>query len=285
MADSTKTPDSATGIVKQFLDQYGLGSLATWAMGVYTGAGGGTIGLNAITADLPSTKEFQTRFPAYQQMAEQGRAMSINEMLSYEQTARQIFQANGIPKGFYDTPDQLAKFMLNDVSTSELEGRVKDAQAAMVASPPDVRDQLQRFYNVDAGHLTSFFLDPTTAEPILQQKFTAAQIAAEAQRTAFGQIDQTQAEHLAQLNVTDAQAQSGFNKLGTQAGLFQAQVAGEQAIGTDEQISAQFEGNSAAQLAFQRRQASRVADFQGSSGFSAGQKGVAGIGPSDASSG
>lgn len=280
---TTTNPQTATAILQQFLDQYGLGSLTQWALNVYTGAGGGTTGMDAITAELPSTPEFKTRFPAYDQLAKEGRAMSITDMLNYEQTARQIFQANGIPKGFYDQPDQLAQFMLNDVSTTELEARVKDAQQAMIASPDDVRQQLQSYYGVDAGHLTAFFLDPTVAEPILQQKFTAAQIGAEASRTGFGQINVNQATQLAQLGVTDSQAQQGFTKLGTQAGLFQQQVTGETAIGQDQQIAAQFQGNSQAQLAFQRRQASRLADFQGASGFNQTQKGVGGLEVADQS--
>src|SRR5882724_4200439 len=213
---------SAKQIVQQTLNQYGLGSLINWAWGEYTSAGGGQSGMDAITADIVNTKEFKTRFPAYQKLAEEGRAMTVQQMLQYEQTARQIFQANGIPGGFYDTPTELAQFMLNDVSTTELETRVKDAQQAMITSPQDVRDQLNSLYGVDHGHLTAFFLDPTKAEPIIAQKFTAAQIAAEAGRTGFGQLNAGQAEGLARLGVTDATAQSGFQQLGQEHGLFQA---------------------------------------------------------------
>lgn len=277
------TPPSARAVVQRTLDEYGLGSLINWAWSTYTGAGGGSTGLDAVTADIVNTKEFKTRYPAYQKLAEEGRAMTVQQMLQYEQTARQIFQANGIPGGFYDKPEELAQFMLNDVSTTELETRVKDAQQAMISSPQDVRDQLNNLYGVDHGHLTAFFLDPTKAEPIIAQKFTAAQIAAEAGRTGFGQLNAGQAEGLAQLGVTDQSAQTGFQQLGQEKGLFQAQTQGEQTVGQTEQLAAQFGNDTAAQLAFQQRQAQRKAQFNEGSGFNVGQQGVSGLGPSSRS--
>jgi hypothetical protein len=271
--------NSARNIIQTFLQRYGLGSLVNWAWNTYIQAGGGTVGMDAITAELPNTSQFKHRFPAYDQLAKEGRAMSIDEMLSYEQTARQIFHAAGLPAGFYDQPQDFAKFMLADVSTSELQQRVQDEQTAVINSPPDVRAQLHGLFGVDTGHLTAYFLDPKVAEPILHQRVTAAQIAAEGTRTQFGQITRAQAMHLAQLGVTDAQAQQGFNQLGLERGLFEAQVQGEQAIGTQEQLSAQFEGNSLAQLAFKQRQAQRLAQFQQTSGFGVDQTGVGGLAP------
>jgi|SRR5215471_9282039 len=270
---------SASNIVKSLLDQYGLGSLLTWAFQTYAAAGGGQTGISAITAELPQTPQFKARFPAYDTLAKQGRAMTPAAMVSYEQTARQIFQANGIPKGFYDQPADFAKFMLANVSTSELEARVKDAQLLAIQSPPDVRAELNRLYGVDAGHLTAYFLDPNVAEPILQQRATASQIAAEAQRTAAEQVTRAQAEHIAQLGVNDQQAAAGFSKLGTEMGLFQAQTLGEKPIGVDEQIAAQFDQNAQAVLAFQQRQQQRKAAFSGDTGLAVDKTGIAALQP------
>lgn len=272
-------PRSAKAIVQQYLAQYGLSGLADWAWNIWTHTGGGQTAFAAIDAELPQTKLFKARFPAYQKLADEGRAMSPAEMVNYEQTARQIFQANGIPGGFWDTPAELAKFMENDVSVSELESRVKDASQAALSSPQDVRDSLNRLYGVDHGHLTAFFLDPNVAEPIIAQKFTAAQIAAQSGRAGVGQLDQRQAEHLAQLGVTDATAATGFQNLGLEQGLFQDQVQGEQAVGLDAQLGAQFGGDAQAQLAFQQRAAQRKAAFNESTGFGVGQSGVAALAP------
>ncbi len=284
LGSTNGVPNSAEQIVKQFLDTYGLGTLSTWAWNLYTSTGGGTTGMDAINAELPTTAEFKTRFPAYEQLAKEGRAMSPAAMLSYEQSARQIFHAAGLPQGFYDTPQGLAQFMVGDVSSSELQSRVQDAQKALIDSPQDVRDQLQQLYGLSHGDLTAHFLDPKVAEPILTQQFTAAQIATEASRTKFGQIDRPTAENLAQLGVTDASAQSGFNKLGMQQGLFQQQVAGESAVSQSDQLAAQFGGNVSAQQAFLTRQQTRVSQFQQDTAMKAGSKGVTGLGASDQSS-
>jgi len=275
----TQFHNSAQNIVKSLLDQYGLGSLLTWAMQTYKAAGGGSAGTAAITAEMPQTPQFKARFPAYDTMAKQGRAMTPAQMLSYEQTARQIMQANGIPTGFYDQPADFAKFMLANVSTAELEQRVKDAQTVALQSPPDVRANLQRLYGVDTGHITSYFLDPKVAEPLLQQRVTSAQIAAEAQRTTAGTLTRAEAEHLAQLGITDTQAAAGFNKLGMEAGLFQAQNLGEAPISFETQMAAQFDQNAQAALAFQQRQQQRKAEFSGDTGLAVDKTGIAALQP------
>lgn len=272
-------PNSAKHIVQQFLDQYGLGSLINWAWSTYKQAGGNQVGIEAISADLPNQPAFKARFPAYETLAKEGRAMSVQDMLNYETTARQIFQAAGIPGDFYTTPKELASFMLGNVSTAELETRVKDAQQAMISSPQDVRDQLNGLYGVDHGHLTAFFLDPNVAEPLIAQRFTAAQIAAESGRAGVGQLSRGQAEGLAQLGVNDATAQQGFQKLGLEQGLFEQQVSGEQSVGLDQELAAQFggEGSVSAQLEFERRRQARLASFQEGTGFQTGSTGVGGL--------
>ena len=270
----------AKELVQQFLDQYGLGALGGWAWMTYIGAGGGTTGMDAITAELPNQPQFKARFPAYEQLRREGRAMSINDMLSYEQSARQIFHAAGIPAGFYDQPSDFAKFMLGDVSTSELQQRVQDAQTLVMNSPADVRAQAKTLFGLDNGHLIAHFLDPNVAEPILQKQVTASQLGAEAQRADLGQLTRQQAMGLAQFGVTQSTGDTGFQKLGLEKGLFQQQVQGEKAIGLDEQLKATFEGDTTAQLAFQQRQAARLAAFQASSGANVTQAGVAGLAPS-----
>lgn len=280
-----KPPQSAHAIVTNFLAQFGLGSLANWAWQRYAQLGGGPNALNQISVEMVEQPQFQKRFPAYKILAERGEAMSPAEMINYEQTARQIFHAAGIPNGFYDQPDDLAKFMVNDVSASELQQRVQLASSAALTAPPDVRQQLASLYGLDQGHLTAYFLDPKKAEPLLQQTFTAAQIGAQSTRTGFGQLTADQATHLAQIGVSDQTAAQGFGQLGQEAGLFEQQVTGESAIDQGTQLAAEFDNSAAAQLRIRRRQESRLADFQGNAGERLGQAGVVGLGRSDQSAG
>ncbi len=280
-----KVPQSAKAIVANFLKQYGLQSLGAWAWARYAQLGGGAGAFQQIAVEMVEQPQFLKRFPAYKILAERGEAMSPAEMISYEQTARQIFHAAGIPQGFYDSPDDLARFMVNDVSASELQSRVQLAQGAALTAPQDVKDALRDYYGLDAGHLTAYFLNPTKALPLLQQDFTAAQIGADANRTGFGAISREQATHLAQIGVTDQQAIAGFSELGEQAGLFEQQVTGEDQIDQATQLAAEFDNSAAARLRIKRRAESRLADFSGDTGFEVQQGGVGGLGSTDTSTG
>lgn len=280
-----KVPQSAHAIVTNFLAQYGLSSLANWAWSRYAQLGGGSNALQQISVEMTQQPAFNKRFPAYKTLAERGEAMSPAEMINYEQTAKQIFHSAGLPTSFYDTPDELANFMVNNVSASELQSRVQLAQSAALTAPQDVKDQLQALYGIGQGGLTAYFINPTKALPVLQQQFQAAQIGADATRTGVGQLTTAQATHLAQIGVTDAQAQQGFGQLGQQAGLFQQQVTGEGQIDLGTQIAAEFDNSAAAQLRIKRREESRVADFQGNAGENVGSQGVGGLGRNDASVG
>ena len=281
----TSAQQSAMAQIHSLLDQFGLGSLANWAWSRYKELGGGSAALSTISVEMTQQPAFNQRFPAYKPLAEQGEAMSPAEMLSYEQTAKQVFQQAGLPSGFYDTPQELANFMVNHVSTSELQSRVQLAQQAATTAPPDVRQQLQTLYGLDLGHLTAYYLNPTKALPVIQQQFTAAQIGAQATRTGVGQLTAAQATHLAQIGVTDAQAAAGFGKLGQEQGLFQQQVTGETGIDLSTQLAAEFDNSAAANLRILRAQQARTAAFQGNAGEQLQAQGVGGLGRTDTSVG
>lgn len=280
-----KVPQSAQAIIKNFLAAFGLGSLGAWAWQRYAELGGGPNALNQISVEMVEQPQFNKRFPAYKILAERGQAMSPAEMINYEQTARQIFHAAGLPQGFYDQPDDFATLMVGSVSASELQERVQLAQGAALSAPQDVRDTLQRLYGIDSGALTAYYLNPEKALPVLQRQFVASQIGAASERTGVGALSVEQAEHIAALGVSDAQAQQTFGELGAQQGLFEAQVAGEDQIDLATQLSASFDNSAAARLRIRRRQEARVADFSGASGLNVQQGGVGGLGSTDTSVG
>lgn len=276
-------PQSGRAIVADFLAQFGLSELADWAWGQYKQLGGGAAALNQIQIDMVNQSAFKARFPAYDELAKRGHAMSPAAMLSYEATARQIFHDAGLPLSFYDQPDDIAKFLVNDVSSAELQSRVQRAQTAVAGAPDTVRTELQRLYGIDPGHLTAYFLDPTKAQPLLERQFNAAQLGGAAQRSGFGALSVAQAEALAAQGVTDQAAVSGFGDLAASQGLFEVQTTGETAIDRQTQINAQFSNDAAARERIRRRQEARAAQFSGSSGFGIGQRGVSGLGSSDQS--
>lgn len=271
----------------QTMELWGMpADLATWAWQQYTQIGGSiSDALPIIQTEVYNQPSFQARFPAYKPLAAQGDAPSVASMLSYEDTAKQYFEAAGLPKGFYDTPDQLAPLMVSHVGLPELQSRVQLAQQAATTAPPDVIQQLKSLYGLDQGHLTAYYLNPDKALPLLQAQFAGAQIGAEATRTGVGQLSADQANHLAAIGVTDAQAAQGFGQLGTEQGLFQQQVQGEAGIDLNTQIAATFDNSAAAQLRIQRAQQARLAAFQGNAGEQLGSTGVGGLGRTDKSIG
>lgn len=267
---------SAKDIVTNFLSQYGLQNLATWAWGLYNFLGGGQQALDTIQLELPKTKEFNARFPAYAKLAKEGHVLSPGDMIALEQSYAQALHGAGLPAGFYDHPNDFAAFMLNDVSPSEVAQRAQLA-ASLVLGDPEAQRQADEF-GFGTGHQIAWALDPTRALPLIQQQVLAAQDAAAAHETGFGQLSRAQAIGLGQQGVSVDQARQGFSQLASEAGLFQGTLGEGSSIGADEQIGAAFRGNAFAQLRIQNRQAQRRADFAGSGGFAPQNGGVAGLG-------
>lgn len=277
-----KQETSAKKIIDDFLATYGLQGLGDWAWKQYKHYGGGEPAMQQIRVEMYERPEFKARFPAYEQLAKQGKAMSVDAMMAYEQQARAVMHDAGLPPSFYDSPDDFAKFMVNDVSPQELQSRVQLAERAALSAPQATRDELARF-GIDAGQLTAYWLDPNRARPILEQTYTAAEIGGRARMTGFGQVEKDTLLNLAQQGVSAEQAQEGFGQLAEQKGLFEQQEQGEAEIDKVTQIGAVFSNDAAAKQRIKRRQEARQAGFSGSSGFGVGQKGVTGLGRSDAS--
>lgn len=269
----------AYALVTGFLSQWGLSSLAPWVWQEYRNLGGGTNALAQIQLEITNRPEFVARFPAYKTLQQQGRAMSVAEMLSYEKTAVGIMRAAGLPAGFYDQPEDIGKFMASQVSVNELQQRVSLAQQASLA-PHEAKDALQQMFGLDAGHLTAYYLDPAKSLPLLQQQWTAGQIGGVAQQTGFGQLSGEQGIRLAQLGVDQNQAQTGFGQLTNLKPLMTSTAQEQQNIDQATQLQAQFEGNYGAKSRIDRRRQRRVADFGATSGFGATSTGVSGLGTS-----
>jgi hypothetical protein len=208
-------------------------------------------------------------------------AMTEAQILSYHDYATGVAQQAGLPPGFINTPE-LVQLMGNDVSTSELDSRITTGLTAALKSPADTIAQMDQYFGSgqSTGALAAYFLDPTRALPLLQQQFTAAQIGSNATRTGYGSIDETTAMGLSQLGVTDDTAKTGFTDLAKQAQLFSALPgSGEQTIGQDVQLGAEFSGNAQDQQEVAQRSQQREAAFQGNYHFAETQnRGLTGLG-------
>lgn len=275
----TEAQRDALAYLRNVLSQYGLDSLAGWAWDQILQARSA----DEILIDLRETTEYKTRFAGLAALAAKGRAISETQYISLEQTYTQIMRTAGFPQGFYDDPSDFSRFIANEVSPAELQERVDMAVRAgasvMEAADPMIVNQLRNLYGIGPADVGAFFLDEQRALPVLQQKFRASAIAAEAARTSFGNLEVTDAERLAQIGVQQDEARQGFGALAAQRELFEALPGqGEEQINTRTRLAALFEGNAAASELIERRRAQREAQFRKGGTFAASREGFGGLG-------
>lgn len=263
---------SAFDQIRTALDQFGLGSLATWAWGRFQEGAS----LDVIMSEVYQRPEFRATYPEYEVLAQRGRAYSVAELQAYRKAVVGIFRQYGIPETFYDTTEELANFAMNEVSVAEVSQRVAQASRAVYQSPPEVRMELERMFNVRPGDMVAFWLDPEKATPLLEQQFLSAEIGAQARTTGFGMLTTEEAQQLAGTGVTAEQAQQGFGALARSQELFNP-LAGEEEISREVQLGAIFGGEAAAQRQIEQRRQQRQAEFQAGGGYAMGREGITGL--------
>lgn len=268
---------SARGIITAYLAQYGLEALADWAWNYYIGADGGPgHTFEEVKLALTQQQAFKDRFPAYDDLAQRGIAISPDLYIDYERRVFGYLQQYGVPSGMYDTRESIAQLLRNDVSSEEVGQRLGLAAAAAFASPQEVRDALRDRYGVTSGDLVGFYLDPDKALPLIQQQFTAAQVAGAATQQG---IDTTteQAERLAAQGVTFDEARSGFGQVRALGDLEQ-QVMGDASVTREALVGAAF-GDASASQAVDEALRGRRARYTGQQGGAAATgAGVSGLG-------
>ena len=243
---------------------------------------------NAIESQPAVKKAFDDRFAGNATRVANGLdPLKPSEYIAAEKELTQTLRNTGLPMGFYDQPTDLAKFIGSDVSPVELQNRIVGGYRAAQAADPGTKEELRRLYGIGEADLAAFYLDPTRATDTLGRKadstlmarqIGAAQIAGQAQQQAGIGLSAAQAETLAAEGVTMGAARQGFATIAEQQGLFQAQMAGEQAISQEEQISGTFGTSAAAAQRIATRRRRRQAEFEAGGTFAAGQRGVAGLG-------
>jgi hypothetical protein len=207
---------NAYSALVNLFNSYGLGSLAPDILNyVQQGFNSDTISLL-----LQNTDAYKQRFAGNAIRAQNGYAvLSPADYLATEQAYRQSMRAAGLPSGFYDSPNDFANFIGNDVSASEMNNRVQLASAATLTASPGYTSALQQM-GLSQGDLTAYFLDPEKALPLLQQTATTAAIGSEAINRGLT-FDQGYAKTLAQEGFTQSQAAQGYGQIASEFGSLQ----------------------------------------------------------------
>jgi len=228
----------AVEIIRDTLRQYGLEDLTSEAYNMLI-EGSST---EAVVLRLRESERFRERFAGMELRREAGLpAISPAEYISLERSYRQTMMAAGIPEGFYDSPDDLAAFIGNDISQAEMTQRVSMAAAAVQSIDPNLKTQLQDLYGIGVendGELTAYFLDPDRGVNVIEQRLQleAAGLSSAAMGTLGGGFERETAERLADLGV---QRREITERLQGQAALTQ-QLLGEEAVTTSELAAAEF---------------------------------------------
>lgn len=260
--------------LQQDLANVGLGDWADFAWNEHLKG----VPPSQILVDIRGTDLYKQRFPGMDELRKQGMGWNEATYIAYENHARDTLHFYGIPKGVFDSPQDLAKLMVGGVSPTEFDSRLKEAAAAINEYSPEAMTELKRLYGVDSGGILAYALDPSKAEPVLAQQFAAAKIAGISDTTGYGALSQSDAEALAKQGVTDAQAQQGLSQLAGEKELFTGLPGqNEEDISQQTQLGAEFSGNAADQQAILARQRQRQATFQGGGQVATTGQGAAGL--------
>lgn len=258
--------------IRNYLNSIGLGTLSNYVEGLLVddpslAEAGNLPVLELMLRDRPEYKE---RFKGNEARRQKGLPeYSASEYLAIESNLKAVLAGNNLPVGFYDTQDDFANFIGNDVSAQELDTRIQRGYLAVKNADPNTVAEMKRLYGVDEASLAAYFLDPTKGRDVITRQAGAARIAGGAQAGGGITLTQQEAEQLAQQGVTQEQAQQGFGAIQQMEELFRG-APGQQAISREEQISGVFGTNAAAAQRIRQRQSQRAAEFSGGGGF-AGQ--------------
>jgi len=225
----------------------------------------------------PLAVAFQQRFPANAARLAAGLpVLSPSQYISNEQGYAQVMRAYGLNPSFATNKEVFTKLLTNDVSPTELNGRVNTAKQVIENTDPAVAQQLQAYYGLSQGDMIAHVLDPTIATPIIEKQISTSQIGAEAARYGAN-IGQSYAAQLSNLGVTQAQAGQGFQNVAQQLPGTQelaTRYAGYTPAGQVGSAlqAAQFgtTGSVQAEQELQRLKIQEVSQFSGSSGAGKG---------------
>lgn len=233
----------------------------------------GEYGKQLALITVRDTPTYKTRFKANEYRAAAGYATKTeDEIINLENSLKATLKANSMPKGFYDTQEDLNKLIGGDVSPDELNRRVSLGYNAVMQAEPGTKAELKQLYGLSEGDIAAFFIDPTRfKESEATKKATAAMVASEARRQAGIGLTAAGAEALVAEGAGRAEAQKGFATIAAEQELYNPLQQGEEAITQAEQIGGAFGTNAEARKKIERRKAARKAGFETGGGFATAQ--------------
>lgn len=252
-------------------------------------------------------------------------ALSVAQYQSYQSQAEQLAQAAGLPPGFINkenigvlaganvsaaelstrvndamtlaynaTPDQQAMFNQYFGTGYQQSMNANDPMAFGQSNQNTTSGgQVANGTNfqptghgpLTVGQIAAIALDPASAEPLIKQQITAAQIGGSFQTAGLSGVDAATALKLSQSGISAAQGQSAAASLGVYAPLQNALPGqtGATQVSADQLATGNLLGDTGALRAQQVAIESRSAPFKGGGGYVQSATGAIGTGSSKSS--
>ena len=260
----------AKEILRNVLSSYGLEGLYEYAWSLYTNQ---TIDVNDTESFMYALREqeaYKKRFAAN----ERRKALGFNELkpatyIALEKSYKDTLAANGLPQGFYDSPDDFEKLIGGDVSVSELNNRLRDAYTVVRDASPEVKNKMAEMYGITDGDLLAYVIDPDRARPLMapdyKRQAQAALIAESAQRLSGLNFNKDIAEQFVRQGTTQAEAEAAFTTIG-QMGELRRSGLGEQQITDLQFVQAALGTDAEAKRLVEERKKRRIGEVTASGG-------------------
>ena len=260
----------AKEILRNVLSSYGLEGLYEYAWSLYANQ---TIDVNDTESFMYALREqeaYKKRFAAN----ERRKALGFNELkpatyIALEKSYKDTLAANGLPQGFYDSPDDFEKLIGGDVSISELNNRLRDAYTVVRDASPEVKNKMAEMYGITDGDLLAYVIDPDRARPLMapdyKRQAQAALIAESAQRLSGLNFNKDIAEQFVRQGTTQAEAEAAFTTVG-QMGELRRSGLGEQQITDLQFVQAALGTDAEAKRLVEERKKRRIGEVTASGG-------------------
>lgn len=177
---------------------------------VQSGYSGDTISLL-----LNETDAYKRRFKGNEERKKKGLpVLNPAEYLQMETSYKGLFRQYGLPAEMFDSSDDLTKYIVNEVSPSEMQDRLNLARSAVTSDNPAIRDTYRAWYasGLNEGDAIAAVLDPGRSLPEIERKVAAAQFGAAATRQSLA-LSQQRAEELAALGADTRDAVAAFGQV------------------------------------------------------------------------
>lgn len=240
MLETQRLQDAANAleIIKAKLAEYGLEGLADLAHNLLLDGASP----DSVVLQLRDTPEFAARFPGMQIRSDNNMsALAPDQYIALERFYKQVMMAAGMPEGFYDSVDDFAEFIGNDVDEDEFKDRVTMAAVAVQNIDPYLKGQLRDLYGIgveNEGELIAYYLDPQRGTDIIEQRLQleAAGLSSASMGALGSGFNQKTSEQLADRNIQKREIADRFR--GQRA--ITQQLVGEDEFTASEFAAAEF---------------------------------------------